>query len=169
MKPRFCALRSADAADVGEACGRRVARAVVDDDDFERNFARVFAERTQAGERVFDLVVDRDHDRHARRGAGRHGERRRVVDRCRVGFRGESRRRRAPFLRDARDRSAQAALREAAARACRDRAQVIGAERERGAQRAQARLGGTQRPRDAPGQRSEHFFVQAFQLFEARL
>ncbi len=159
----------ADAFDVGEARRGRVARGVVDDDDFERNRARVRGERAQACGRVRDLVVDGHHDRDARRVAGRDREaceifaRRCVRDAC-------ARRSSAAQLRDdARERAAEAALRDAAAHARERRAHVCSAECEPCLDAAEPRVPAAQRCRDAPRRAADDLLVARLEVAQLRI
>jgi hypothetical protein len=68
------ALVEMQARDLAQRQRGLVARTVIDDDDLDRGARRMRRQRTQAGQRVRELVVDRDHDAGARRAAGRHGE-----------------------------------------------------------------------------------------------
>ncbi len=157
----------ADAGDVGQAPRGLVAGAVVDDDDLERDRAGVFGDRAQAGAGVGDLVVDRNHDRHARAVAGRHRERREVVAGLRIGdarLRGAAAA--AQLLRDAAHGAGQPALGEAAAHARGEAAQVQGAIGQAGAQCAQAGGGRAQRPGHLPGTAGQERLAIARQQFQ---
>ncbi len=159
----------ANAVDVGEPLRCRLGRGVVDDNDLERNSARVLGERAQTRGRVIDLVEHRNHDRHARRAGCRHGEIRKVLARRRVRHARTRRTLAAQLARDPRQRTGDAALRETAAHAREHRAHVQRAECKARAHTSDASVRAAERSGDAPRSAGQHLFEARLEIAQFRI